>query len=295
MSPNPFDQACRYLAKLEPVAFLGWLLELPSDQVCFRGWIDARRLKFPGEPDRTCDTVAFLENVGAGGEPWAVPVEFQTEPDADMFGRLLGYLSGLYLKLRPSDNAGERFRVGGVVVNLKGRGNSSRDMTWPAAGLVTHLGVCERNLAGEDARATLDAILAGTIPEVILPLIPLMRGGDEESIIAEWLTRAGAEPDPHRRADYGGLAPVFAEAAKRLEVWAKALKGWNVTESMQVKEWQAQALVVGELIGRIRVYQEILNQPVSSTEDLRQQPRDDLTRMVEQLKRQIPPRTNGHS
>jgi hypothetical protein len=101
MTPTPYDQTCRYLAKREPAACLAWLLELPADQFGFRRWIDARRLRFPGEPDRTCDTVAYLENVGAGGEPWAVPVEFQSEPDAEMFGRLLGYLSGLYLELRP--------------------------------------------------------------------------------------------------------------------------------------------------------------------------------------------------
>jgi hypothetical protein len=303
MTPTPYDQACRYLAKLEPPAFLAWLLDLPPDQLGFRGWLDARRLRFPGEPNRTCDTVAFLENVAEAGEPWAVPVEFQIEPDAEMFGRLLGYLSGLYLELRPSDNAGDRFRVGGVVVNLTGRGNSSRDMVWPAAGLATRLGVRERNLAAEDARATLDGIFAGTAPAVVLPLIPLMRGGGEQGIINDWLSRATAEPDSRRRSDYGGLALVFAEAAKRHEVWKKALEGWNVTESMQVKEWQAQALLrgrnegreEGELIGRIRAYQEILALPIASVEELRQRSRDDLSRMADQLKGQLSPRANGHS
>jgi hypothetical protein len=185
------------------------------------------------------------------------------------------------------------------VVNLTGRGNASRDMAWPAAGLVTRLGVRERNLAAEDAKATLDGILAGAIPAVVLPLIPLMRGGGEVGIINEWLTRAAAEPDSRRRADYGGLAIVFAEAGERRETWAKALEGWNVTESMQVKEWQAQALQhgleKGKLVGRIQAYQEILYQPVSSREALRLQSRDELTRMVEQLRQQVVPRTNGHS
>ena len=299
MTPTPYDQACRYLAKLEPHAFVAWLLDLPSEQFRFRGWLDARRLTFPGEPDRTCDTVAFLENVGAGGEPWAVPVEFQIDPDAEMFGRLLGYLSGLYLELRPADNAGDRFRVGGVVVNLKGRGNSSRDMTWPAAGLVTRLGVRERNLASEDARATLDGILAGTVPAVVLPLISLMRGGGKEGIISDWLGRAAAEADSRRRADHGGLALIFAEAAKRRKVWAKALEGWNVTESKQVMEWQAQALDrgldLGKLIGQIQAYQNVLSQPISSTDVLLRESREALARMAEQLKHQISPRTNGHS
>ena len=39
MSSNPFDQASRYLAKLDPPALLGWLLRLPPEQVRFRGWL----------------------------------------------------------------------------------------------------------------------------------------------------------------------------------------------------------------------------------------------------------------
>ena len=132
---------------MEPDVFIGWLLHLLPDSFRFRAWIDARRLSFPGQPDRTCDSVAFLENLEAGGEPWGVPIEFQIEPDPDMFGRVLGYLSGLYLELRPSDNPRERFRVGAVVVNLRGKGNSSRDMKWPAAGLETCLGIPELNVA----------------------------------------------------------------------------------------------------------------------------------------------------
>src|SRR4051812_40352111 len=106
MTANPYDQACRYLAKLEPAAFLGWLLGLKPAAFRFRPWLDARRVRFPGEPERTCDTVAFLEHVGDGQQPWAVAVEFQTEPDPTMFGRLLGYLGGLWLEERPSDTRG---------------------------------------------------------------------------------------------------------------------------------------------------------------------------------------------
>lgn len=148
MSPNPFDQASRYLAKLEPPGLLGWLLRLPADQMRFRGWLDARRISFPGELDRTCDTVAVLEDAARGGVPWALPVEFQIEPDPLMFGRLLGYLGSLWVELKPSAERGDRFQVGAVVVNLTGRGNTAQTMDWPEAGLLTRLGVVERNLAG---------------------------------------------------------------------------------------------------------------------------------------------------
>ena len=47
MSANPFDQACRYLAKLDPIAFIAWLLGIPATQFAFRRWLDTRLLRFP--------------------------------------------------------------------------------------------------------------------------------------------------------------------------------------------------------------------------------------------------------
>jgi hypothetical protein len=49
MPRNRFDQASRSAAKLDAVGFLCWLLrETPAT------------LPFPGEPDRPCDTIAWL-------------------------------------------------------------------------------------------------------------------------------------------------------------------------------------------------------------------------------------------
>jgi hypothetical protein len=131
--------------------------------------------------------------------------------------------------------------VGAVVVILTGRGESSRRMEWPAAGLATALTVVERNLAAEDAAAALAAVTAGRAPYPVLALIPLMQGGGDPVIVAAWLALAAAEPDARRRADAGGLALVFAEAAGRRDPWTKALEGWNVVQSQQVLEWQALA------------------------------------------------------
>lgn len=267
MSPNPFDQACRYLAKLEPALFLAWLLRLSPREFRFARWLDARHARFPGEPERTCDTVAFLEDLAQGFLPWAVPIEFQIEPDAEMFGRLLVYLGLLWLQERPSPERGDRFQVGAVVVNLTGTGRTSRQMNWPGAGLLTHLGVVERNLAGEDATALLAAVVAGQAPAVALPLIPLMHGGDEAGNIKTWLACASAEPDARRRADYGGLALVFAEAAGRRDVWKKALEGWNMVESQQVLEWQAQARTEGLRADILRLLE--LRQRKAVPEDLK--------------------------
>jgi hypothetical protein len=63
-----------------------------------------------------------------------------------------------------------------------------------------------------------------------------MHGGAETGIIQRWIELASQEADSRRRGDFGGLALVSAEAAKRLPVWKEALKEWNVIESQQVLE-----------------------------------------------------------
>src|SRR5262249_18557088 len=63
-----FDRASRYGAKLDPVGFLRWLLGEAT--LLFRRWLDTRSLPFPGEPDRTCDTVACVVEAGVPGILW---------------------------------------------------------------------------------------------------------------------------------------------------------------------------------------------------------------------------------
>jgi hypothetical protein len=69
-----------------------------------------------------------------------------------------------------------------------------------------------------------------------------MQGGDESGNIATWLRLMSSQPQA-RREEYAGLALVFAEAARRQGVWKQALKGWNMRQSRQVLEWQAEARV----------------------------------------------------
>jgi hypothetical protein len=250
MSPNHFDQASRYAAKLDAVGFLCWLLREEAAELRFRLWLDTRTLPFPGDPERTCDTVAWLGDADPAVE-WAVPVEFCLEPDGELFGRFLVYLGQLWLEKRPTDAGGERFAVGAVVVNLTGRCRTSRNMSLRGTGVRTNLEVVERNLCDEDAAALLDAIADGQASRCLLPWVPLMHGGGETGIIQRWIDLAGQEADSRRRGDYGGLALVFAEAAKRLPMWKDALKEWNVIESQQVLEWMAMGEAKGEARGKI--------------------------------------------
>jgi hypothetical protein len=252
MPANRYDQACRYAAKLDPTGFLGWLLGADAATLRFRGWLDARMLPFPGDPERTCDTVAHLGDADPEVD-WAVPVEFCLEPDGQMFGRLLVYLGQLWLELRPGPGPGRHYQVGAVVVNVTGRGHSSRDLQLRETGVRTCLGVGERDLAGKDAAATLAGVAAGTLSPCLLPWVPLMQGGAEPAILAQWLDLVRAEPDARRRADYSGLALVFAEAAGRRPVWKEALKGWNMVESQQVLEWIAEGEAKGKAESLLRL------------------------------------------
>src|SRR5437016_12304960 len=69
----------------------------------------------------------------------------------------------------------------------------------------------------------------------------LMHGGAERRIMEQWKDLAQAEPEARRRADYAGLALVFAELTDCRPAWKQALEGWNVEQSLQVLEWQAEA------------------------------------------------------
>jgi hypothetical protein len=241
MPPNRYDQACRYAAKkLDVPGFLAWLLREPAAAVRFLQWLDTRTLPFPGEPDRTCDTVARL----ADDDPamhWAVVLEFCIKPVPDFFGRVLAYLGQLWLEVRPNETRGERFQVGAVVVNLTGHGRTGRDMRLRQTGIRTCVEPLERNLSEEDAAATLDGIAAGRISRALLPWIPLMTGGGEAGIIQKRVELAKAEQNERVRADYGGLVVVFAEAAGREAVWREAMKEWNMVESPFIKEFEMAA------------------------------------------------------
>ena len=95
----------------------------------------------------------------------------------------------------------------------------------------------------KDAASTLAGIGNGTIARCILPFIPLMQGGGKAATIKHWKELAQAESDTGLRADYAGLALVFAELTKCRPAWKSALEGWDVIQSQQVLEWQEQARV----------------------------------------------------
>jgi hypothetical protein len=250
MSQNPFDKASRFAAKIEPATFLAWATGLPADRFTFREWLDTRAIPLPHEPDQIGDSVARVANANAAEPDWAVAIEFQIEPDPLMFGRLMVYLGHLWQSVKPDPERGSRFNVAAIVFNLTATGSASRDMRWPDAGFVTQLGVVERNLAGENADDLLVGVESGRWSRAVLPWLPLMTGGDDAGIIDRWKALADGEPDFRRKGNYASLALVFAGAAKRKDIWKKALEGWNVIESEVVNEWIAEGEARGKVKGK---------------------------------------------
>ncbi len=161
MPLNPFDQACRYLLRRYP-ALLLWLLDATEEVVLFIRWLNAK-LTIPGFPERENDMIAHVRRQDQGGRPWAIPIEFQVEPDALMFGRLLAYEGLIWLLEKPTEHPGDRFNLVGLVVNLTGIGVAGQDMAW-AAGKGTPIQPIERNLQSFRAGDVLDQMAAGKVP-----------------------------------------------------------------------------------------------------------------------------------
>jgi hypothetical protein len=109
-----------------------------------------------------------------------------------------------------------------------------------------------RSLREEDGPALLEAIATGQHHRCLLVWIPLMRGAEQPDLVARWRQLAESEPDPRLRADYGGLARIFAELADRSQVWNQGLEGYNVQTSQVVQEWIRQGEAKGEARGEAK-------------------------------------------
>ena len=246
MPPNPFDQACRYLLRRCP-ALLLWLLDATDDVVVFVRWLNTK-LTIPGFPERENDMIAHVRRQDQGGMPWAIPIEFQVEPDPLMFGRLLVCEGLIWLLEKPTEHPGDRFNLVGLVVNLTGIGASGQDMAW-TAGKGTSLQPIERNLAAVSGASDCPrSDRGGQGARAALALIPLMIGGGEPGIIQRWLEVAQPETDEHWRADFS-LARVFAGLTGFQEGWKIALEGFNVRQSVVVNDWKADAKIEEDIQG----------------------------------------------
>jgi hypothetical protein len=96
----------------------------------------------------------------------------------------------------------------------------------------------------------LTEIAAGRTGRYLLPWIPLMHGGGESAIIAEWKRLAEQEPDSVLRSVYAALALTFAELTKALVAWQQALENWNMQESQTMLGWIRKGQLEGRLASK---------------------------------------------
>jgi hypothetical protein len=261
MATDRFDQTARFTARFDPEGFLAWLLPGFGEQLRFERWLDTRTAPKPGETNQTADTLAELTTPGRVESPWLFLLEFQTEPDPIMFGRLLAQLGKSWIEHVPDDLPGSRYQLAAAVVNLTGTTESlpaSRSFVFPVRGREVRLDLEERHLATESAGETLDAIARGAASKSILAFVPLMTGGGEEGIIRRWLEVATTEPDHRRRGDLGVLTRTMAELKPWLGEWQKALKGWNMRESTFVQGWIDLGREEGKDEGKLQTLRQTL-------------------------------------
>jgi hypothetical protein len=101
--------------------------------------------------------------------------------------------------------------------------------------------VLRRSLANEDALALMAHVASGEVSAWLLGLIPLMRGGGEPAIIAQWRKQVEAGlVDVVQRANIGSLALTFATLGGCRPAWDHGLKGWNMETSPFFDEIRAE-------------------------------------------------------
>jgi hypothetical protein len=239
-----FDKAGRYLIRLDPVGFFIWLGAAFVGAWQFRGWLDTSAIPFPGDRQRVCDTVAEFIHRTDRRRRCLLDTEVQSRPHPDMPERLGEYAFQLRRERRYGRGRHGKYQVIGAVLNLTGAVQPNvLDMTEATLnGQGLRIGVVQRTLREEVASTTLQRIAAGELARCILPWIPLMQGGGDPAIIAEWRRLALLEPKENWRGDFGALALTFAELAKRKGVWQTGLEGWNVRESKFLADWTKQAV-----------------------------------------------------
>jgi hypothetical protein len=218
-----------------------------------------------------CDTIAHVSRADQKGRPWAIPVEFQAEPDEQMPGRALIYEGMLWMQDKPSDLPGDRYRVTCCIVNLTGVGRCAQRMDWNEAESSeveqpepegdadaqdeeagTWLLPIEWNLETLDASVLLEQVARGEAPEALLAWISLMKKGNDPGIMRRWREVADAVSDRRLKAELR-LVAVYAQLTGGDREWLRNLEGFDVQESVVVKEWQDEANVKLQIKNILRV------------------------------------------
>ncbi|MGF1581682.1 MAG: hypothetical protein ACFCD0_20325 [Gemmataceae bacterium] len=247
---NDWDQASRFLVRLDPQAFFEWTLNLPRNERFFLGWADTRNVPFIGEADRIRDMVALFEARDGNQEPWAVVTELQSEPDALILGRMYVCTGSVWHEIKPDEHSGSRYWVSGLVFNMTGRGTLYPEEEWELAGLKSlaspkTINVCEMN-----ATPLLDEIEAERLGRAVLPWVPLTQGGNQDDIIQRWKSLGELEENSRKRGAYRDVVLILADKMGRRSSWEQALEDWKVERSAIAEEWRKEAREEGREEGK---------------------------------------------
>ena len=250
MSVPLFDQTARYAAtRLDAVGFLSWLLPTLFTQRKWGGWRDARTIIFPGESERTCDTIAEFHALDGTLPPLAAVVEFERVPRAVLLERLAEYVLRFRRELLFEENPRTPYDVIGVVLYLMGSEQPAQWVMQPPElpGAEFRFGCVSLSVATLSASATLTAIEEQRLSRAVLPWISLMQGADQLAIVERWKALGEMGTDQEQRTILGGLATTFAHLPKRHELWEKVLEDWKVEDFEVVQEFMKKGEIRGEM------------------------------------------------
>lgn len=239
-----FDQIARWSAKLDGPDLFGWGLGrlAPPPPLAFARWDDTRRLVCPGEPDRTNDLLAVLDNHEQPQRPVWMIVEVQHEPQRGMLYRMGQYELALGQEIAPWLDAAREPIVASLLLVLSGEQRPA-SLRWQAPGLPggTQVAPLVVNFAAEAAAEVLGGVAAGRVGAGMLPWVALMQGGSELGLIERWKELVEQKADAAKRASYRTAALVFAELGRAQVNWLRALEGLDMAESQYIKAFEQRS------------------------------------------------------
>lgn len=249
MTATRFDLTARRVARVEPVSFFTWLFTGFKKYLKYHRWLDTRTTPDAEDDsgEQTGDTLAVLEDVTQPAPLWLFPQEFQTQPDPDMFGRMMRQGGQMWLDHRPDDLPGSRYQISFGIVNLTGTRESlpgGRSYPMPGEdGVFCGLQPRERWLAEESGAELMDRVASGELGRYLLAFVSLCKDGEKPGNIDRCLALVSQEPDARKRGDIGLSILILAELKEWYPAWEEKFKGWNVQESMNVLRWKREAAV----------------------------------------------------
>jgi len=245
---SEYDQASKIAMRfVDSAGILRWMFPKLLADYDFVRWLPTETLAYPGEPDRRCDTVAAFRHREGKSPPLAEVIEFQSGPNVNL-GRLAEYGWRIHREVLLQRDPTVRYDVRVGFVNLTGpelKPNIDLGATdsLPASLSAAADGV---TISNKDAAAVVEGVARGEISRAVLTLVPLMRGGGEETLIIRWQEVAGGFADA---ATLGFLALTFAKLTPWPDRWIESLRGWKMEESPYWREIREEGRAEGRTAG----------------------------------------------